>query len=200
VTGPAFDPQAIIEALSRHHVDYVVVGGYAANIHGAVRPTKDIDVTPATTHENLARLAAALRELGAGIRVDELPEGLPFDTSAEALRGMKMLNLRTPHGDMDLTFSPAGFPAGYDDLIGQASPHFIEGITVQIASLADIITSKTEAGRQKDLLALPELRELAAATAAADLPVFDDGLGLSSTYRTDLDPLEADPTIGLGYS
>lgn len=76
---------------------------------------------------------------------------------------MKMLNLRTPHGDIDLTFVPAGFPAGYDDLIAQASPHVIDGVTVQIASLADIITSKSEAGRQKDLLALPELRQLAAA-------------------------------------
>jgi len=52
-------------------------------VHGAVRPTKDIDVAPATTTENLTRLVAALRELNAGIRVDEMLEGLPFDTSAE---------------------------------------------------------------------------------------------------------------------
>jgi hypothetical protein len=71
----------MLAVLDRHHVDYVVVGGFAANVHGAVRPTKDIDVAPATTMENLTRLAAALRELKAGIRVDELPEGLPFDTT-----------------------------------------------------------------------------------------------------------------------
>ena len=60
-----------------------------------MRSSTDIDVTPATTYESLARLAAALRELDAGTRVDELPDGVPFDTSAETLRGMKMLNLRT---------------------------------------------------------------------------------------------------------
>ena len=74
-------------------------------------------------------------------------------------------------------------------------------MTVRIASPEDIITSKTEAGRQKDLLALPELpelRELAAGLRAADLPVLDERVGLSSTYRPDLDPPDAG--IGLGYS
>ena len=129
---------------------------------GAVRPTRDIDVAPATTADNLDRLVAALRDMHAGIRVDEFPEGLPFDTSPEALRGMKMLNLRTVHGDLDLTFTPAGFPSGYDDLIGQASQHLVAGLTIRVAALTDIIASKTEAGRQKDLLALPELRQLVA--------------------------------------
>ena len=49
MSEPAFDPKAIVEILDRHRVDYVLVGGYAANMHGAVRPTKDIDVTPSTT-------------------------------------------------------------------------------------------------------------------------------------------------------
>jgi hypothetical protein len=43
-----------------------------------LRPTQDVDVAPATTVENLTRLTAALRELDAKIRVDELPDGLPL--------------------------------------------------------------------------------------------------------------------------
>ncbi|MGH3494865.1 MAG: hypothetical protein ACRDQ1_16740 [Sciscionella sp.] len=131
-------------------------------MHGAVRPTRDIDITPAATADNLARLIAALHDLHAGIRVNDLPDGLPFDTSPDALRGMKMLNLRTGHGDLDLTFAPAGFLGGYDDLVGQADQHVIAGITVLVATIEDIIASKTEAGRQKDLLARPELHKLAA--------------------------------------
>lgn len=161
MSEPDFDPAAIVAALDRHQVDYVLVGGYAANLHGARRPTRDIDVTPATTADNLTRLVAALRDLRAGIRVDESADGLPFDTSADALRGVRMLNLRSVHGDLDLAFAPAGFPAGYDDLIDQAGRHVIAGIAVRVAALKDIIASKTEAGRQKDLLALPELHRLA---------------------------------------
>jgi len=145
VTAPAFKPRAMLGVLDDHQVEYVVVGGFAANVHGAVRPTKDIDVAPATTRDNLTRLAAALRELKAGIRVGELPEGLPFDISAAALMGMTMLNLRSQFGDLDLTFSPAGFPAG----------------TIRVAALQDVTTSKAAANRPKDQDALPELIRLA---------------------------------------
>lgn len=48
MSEPAFDAAHIIATLNRHNVEYVIVGGYAANIYGAVRPTQDIDVTPKT--------------------------------------------------------------------------------------------------------------------------------------------------------
>ncbi|SDC39407.1 hypothetical protein [Nocardioides lianchengensis] len=65
-----FDPAAIVEVLNEHGVRYVVIGGYAATVHGAARPTLDIDVTPEQSAGNLDRLAAAMRELGAKIRTD----------------------------------------------------------------------------------------------------------------------------------
>jgi hypothetical protein len=160
VTGPTLDPGPILAALDRHHVAYVLIGGFAAQQHGARRPTEDIDITPSVDPDNLARLAAALRELEARIRVSEPPEGLPFDTSAEALRGVSMLNLRCRHGDFDISVTPAGTD-GYPDLIRSAEARTVDGITIQLASLADIIRSKTAAGRPKDALALPELQRLA---------------------------------------
>jgi len=156
-----FDPLRVVEVLNRHQVEYVLVGGYAAQLYGARRPTYDIDITPSTTLENLHRLSAALRELGAGIRVDDLAEGLPFDCSAESLRGTRILNLRTPAGDLDLTFVPAGFPEGYEGLVGSAKAHTISGISVKVAALNDVIKSKTAAARPKDLDALPELIRIA---------------------------------------
>ena len=49
--------------LVRHRVEFVLVGGVAANIHGYPLPTQDVDVTPATTTASYRRLAAALREM-----------------------------------------------------------------------------------------------------------------------------------------
>jgi molybdenum cofactor biosynthesis enzyme MoaA len=72
---PGLDAPAILAIFESHQVQYVVVGGYAANLHGSTRVTTDIDVTPNRTHTNLARLAAALRDLGGGIRVDDLEQG-----------------------------------------------------------------------------------------------------------------------------
>jgi hypothetical protein len=85
----------------------------------------------------------------------------PFDSSAESLRGVQMLNLRSPIGDLDITFSPAGFPDGYAALRPGAHPYTVGAVTIHVADLADVITSKETAGRPKDLDALPELIDLA---------------------------------------
>lgn len=142
-----FDPRRIVEVLDSHRVEYVLVGGYAAQLYGARRPTYDLDVTPSTTQDNLERLSGALRELHAGIRIDDAPEGLPFDCTGESLRGMQLLNLRTAAGDLDLTFFPAGFPDGYDGLLPGAQARLIAGITVNVAGLDDVIKSKAAAAR-----------------------------------------------------
>jgi hypothetical protein len=156
-----FDAEPILAVLERHGVAYVIVGGYAARMHGSTRPTRDVDVTPATTRENLDRLAAALRELDAHIRTDAVPEGLPFSTSGEALAGHRMLNLQTRHGELDLTIRPAGFEGGYDELIGRSGHRSLGQIHVRVAALEDVIRSKEAAARDKDIRALPELYRLA---------------------------------------
>jgi hypothetical protein len=56
-----FDPERIVETLNRHRVDYVLIGGYAARLYGARRPTYDIDIAPSTAPDNLHRLSEALR-------------------------------------------------------------------------------------------------------------------------------------------
>jgi hypothetical protein len=118
-----------------------------------------VDVTPRRSPENLQRLSDALRDLDARIRVDALEEGLPFSQDAESLARMTMLNLTCAAGDFDLVFTPAAAPSGYEDLVGHAVAIRIGDENAQAASLADIIRSKTEAGREKDIRTLPVLRQ-----------------------------------------
>lgn len=155
-----FDAEPILAVLERHGVEYVIVGGYAARMHGSTRPTRDVDVTPATTRENLDRLATALRELDARIRTDAVPEGLPFSASGESLTGQRMLNLQTRHGELDLTIRPAAFEGGYDELVGRSIQRTIGEVRVRVAALEDVIRSKESAARDKDIRALPELYRL----------------------------------------
>lgn len=170
-SGTEFDPRPILDALERHQVEYVMVGGYAARMHGAARPTSDIDVAPKTTRANLDRVADALRDLGARIRTEEVPEGLPFNANGESLSGYRMLNLQTRHGDLDLTMSPAAFPRGYDDMVARSTYKPLGEVRVRVAALTDVIRSKESAGRPKDLEALPELMKLAnQARTAANFP------------------------------
>jgi hypothetical protein len=41
-----FDPVRICTILNEESVDYVVVGGFAALVHGSSLPTRDIDLVP----------------------------------------------------------------------------------------------------------------------------------------------------------
>ena len=75
---PPLDVEAILGALDRHRVEYVLIGGLAARIHGSPFLTEDLDITPALDRENLARLATALQELGARLRGAEEVE-FPLD-------------------------------------------------------------------------------------------------------------------------
>lgn len=166
--GPAevgLDAERILAVLERHRVNYVVVGGFAAELHGSMRKTVDVDVVPETTRENLVRLSQALTELQARVRTESEPDGLAFDTSAESLAGVRMLNMVTPHGEVDLAFQPSGTD-GYPDLQRAAVLMAVGAVEVRIASLADVIRSKTAAGRGKDFAALPELHRLAGTTPA----------------------------------
>jgi len=168
-----FDPEPILAVLERHGVEYVLVGGFAARMHGSTRPTRDVDVTPATTQRNLDRLAAALRELGARIRTEGVPEGLAFSTSAEALVAQRMLNLQTSHGELDLTIRPAAFEGGYDELVPRAISLSVGHVQVRVAALEDVIRSKETAGRRKDQEALPELYRLSGRMAKTTPPDLD---------------------------
>jgi hypothetical protein len=156
---PEFDPAAILEVLARHHVDYVLIGGYAALLQGSGMATIDIDIVPARPKPNLANLAAALTDLGAKIRAAGT-EALPFSASAESLQGTSVLNLTTRFGDLDLTFAPSGFVDGFDALRVGATAMTIDGVRVLVASLDDVIASKEVAGRDKDFEALPRLIRL----------------------------------------
>ncbi len=51
----ALDLRELFAALAEHGVDYLVIGGVAAQVHGRRRTTMDLDVTPAPDADNFDR-------------------------------------------------------------------------------------------------------------------------------------------------
>lgn len=155
-----FDPRPICAVLNDEGVNYVVVGGFAAVVHGSSLPTEDVDVVPERTSENFERLAAALIRLGAKLRTEAGPVEAPID--ARFLEAMPlMLNLTTDFGDLDLTFEPSGPRLGFVEWNEEASDMTIgDGLVVRVASLQAVIDSKRAANRVKDQRALPYLESL----------------------------------------
>jgi hypothetical protein len=148
---------ALLEALVRHDVDFVLIGGAALQSRGRAYLTQDIDVTPATDEVNLERLAAALNELECRLVIDPAHSAswvpLPADYfSVRTLRQSGVWNLVTRHGLLDIAFTPTGFEHGYADLICHADRLPAAGTTVEVAvaSLDDVYASKRAADRPKD--------------------------------------------------
>lgn len=164
---PAFDPGRILAALERRGVDYVLVGGLGAQAHGAVRPTNDIDCVPDGSDENLGRLAAALSDLGARLRVggmsDEEARRLPVRLDATTLRAFGNSTWMTDAGPIDILRElrdRRGADVRFDALRRRSVDQEIGGVIVHVAGLEDIIAAKEHADREKDRQALPELRRL----------------------------------------
>lgn len=155
---PELNAAAIVDVLNRHQVRHVIIGAFAAIAQQAPIPaTRDIDLTPETGPENLARLSAALKELGARIRTEGVPGGLPFSHDATPLGAAEVWNLICPDGEFDISFHPPGFTEGYAQLAVNAHHLRVDEVDVVVADLADVIRSKESAGRPKDLRVLPLL-------------------------------------------
>jgi hypothetical protein len=151
------DREALLGVLARHDVAFVLIGGAAIQSHGRRYDTLDIDVTPDTDPKNLARLADALNELDCRLVTDPADTdswvALPSDYfTPRSLLSATVWNLATRHGQLDLAFTPTGFPGGYRDLAPSATRRAVAGTTivVSVAALDDIHESKRQADRPKD--------------------------------------------------
>src|ERR1700691_2321188 len=99
----------------------------------------------------------ALTDLGARVRAQGVPEGLPFSHDGASLGAASIWNLVCDAAVFDIAFRPSGFAGGYDDLSQRARAVVVDGVPTQIADLADVVASKRAAGRPKDIAVLPVL-------------------------------------------
>jgi len=155
-----YRPDELLEVLERHGVLYVVIGGLAAELRGSPYVTRDVDVTPARTRENYVKLAAALRELEAKLRVPDLDQPLEVPLDERSFDQGTTWTYVTKHGYLDVALLPDG-TKGYDDLRRAATrEQLTDTVTVSVAALSDVIRSKEAAGREKDRAVLPVLRQV----------------------------------------
>jgi hypothetical protein len=161
------DPQAtnfslradrLLQTLSRHGVDFVVIGGMAGLAHGSAYPTFDLDVAYSRDQANLERLAAALRELKVTLR--GAPADLPFQIDVRTLANGSNFTFDSPEGSFDILGHVAGISA-YEELRSKAQIALIEEVEVRVASIDHLIAMKRAAGRTKDKLMVEEYLVLA---------------------------------------
>jgi hypothetical protein len=158
VPGARFEPLDALEILVKHRVRFVLIGGFAAQLHGSPMLTQDIDVCYAVEDVNLERMAAALQDLRATLR--GAPTDVLFVLDAKTLRMGDHFTFDTEAGALDVLGHPSGAPGGYAELEPAADEFDLGAFTVKVASIDDLIRMKRAAGRPKDLAAVEELGAL----------------------------------------
>lgn len=151
---PELHADEILARLTTRGVDFVVIGGIAAVLHGSARNTFDLDVCFAMDKGNLEALGDVLVAIRARPRGAD-PD-LPFVPDAATLRRIELLTLETTLGDFDILSRPPGAPR-YDALRRAAERYDLGGFSVLVASIDDLIAMKTAAGRTKDMADVEEL-------------------------------------------
>jgi hypothetical protein len=151
------DFRVLLEVLANGNVEFVIVGGLAATVHGSSRLTQDIDVVYGRSDSNLERLANSLASLAPYPR--GAPPGLPFEWSVATLSHGLNFTLTTTAGYIDLLGEITG-GGDYEDLL----PHTLEielfGHPCLCLDLEWLIRTKRAAGRPRDFEAVAELQVL----------------------------------------
>jgi hypothetical protein len=157
-----FEPDDLLLALTNAQVEFVVIGGVAVGVHNYVRATKDLDIVPDPSPENMERLAHLLVEIDAqqvGVG-DFSPDEFPFDpTDPVQLAEGANFRLETSHGPLDIMQWVAGIEAdlAYTELSPQAFPVRFRDIQIQVCALDHLLSMKRAAGRKQDLEDLEQL-------------------------------------------
>jgi hypothetical protein len=152
----SFDPRAIIAALERNYVDYVLIGGLARVLRGSDELTRGVDICPALTANNDERLAQA------GLELDSSHGGGRRRAPGEiALAGEDVVELRTTAGELKLVPAPAGVPNGFADLRRAATrEHLGNRLRPLVAPTADLARMTAALRREQDIGRLRELRRI----------------------------------------
>jgi hypothetical protein len=151
------DYKRLIDALTDHDVEVVIVGAIALVLHGSPRVTRDLDVCYSRETANLKRLAAALHPFAPTLR--GAPEGLPFVLDTATLRAGLNFTLTSTAGDIDLLGEMSGV-GGYPAAHRLSQPMTLYGRSVRVLSLDGLERAKRAAGRLKDLADLAEIIEI----------------------------------------
>ena len=139
----------MLKCLNKAGVDYIMVGGWAVNLHGYVRATIDLDIWILADQENANKVYVALGEFGA-----PLGDVRPEDFAVEGT----IFQIGVARCRIDVINKIDGL--SYADASPRAVRKVIDGVPVRIISREDLIANKRASGRMKDLADAEILEDL----------------------------------------
>ena len=147
----------LLELLAGGDVEFVVVGGYAAVLHGSSYVTQDLDICIVCSPENIERLRHLLKELDPRHRMTA--QKLSFLDTPPPGTELRNIYLRTRLGVLDVLSEVMGV-GGFEQLMASAQQVTLGAKSIHVMSLRDLIVAKETLARDKDLLVAKELRAI----------------------------------------
>ena len=147
----------LLQRLIDSEIPFVIVGGFGGMLHGSSLVTRDLDVCAVLTADWVAKLRVAFRDLHPTHR--HTPQRISFLDNPAPDVSLKNLYLQTDLGPLDLMSSITGV-GGFDRVASKAIEVTLFGQRVRVISLEDLIAAKEALAREKDLLAVKELRAI----------------------------------------
>lgn len=143
------DYSDMLHVLSKHNVKFMLVGGFALAAHGYPRATLDIDLWVLASNENAVAVYSALKEFGTPMTGltpgDFAEEGMIFQIGVAPRR----IDIITKIDGVD-----------FNDAYAKATPLPLNGISIPVISLSDLLVNKKASNRLKDLADVELLKNL----------------------------------------
>ena len=149
--------QALLKLLIHSPVEFVLVGGFAAVLHGCNQTTRDIDICVVYSSEQIFTLREILRPLHPKHRMEDQKRS--FMDTPEDLSQKQDFHLITDLGVLDIISHIEGV-GNYYDVLKNSQEIVIYGGRCHLISIDDLIKSKKTLGRHRDLATVAELEAI----------------------------------------
>lgn len=135
-------------------VEFVIVGGFAAAVHGCELITQDIDICCDFQPDNLLRLQSAIADLNPVHRMTV--NRLPLELTAETAINFSNLYLDTDAGQLDCISDVKGV-GNFEQVKQKSETIKIQGQDLRVLDADTLIESKKAMGRPRDREAVKHL-------------------------------------------
>ena len=140
------DFKEFLQLLNSHQVEYLLIGGYAVGYYGYPRATADMDIWIAIAPENAAKVVTVLQTFGFG--VDEVTPDL-------FLKEEQIIRMGLPPVRIEILTTISG--VSFAECYAERQVDVLDGVEVNLISLAHLKVNKKASGRYKDLNDLENL-------------------------------------------
>lgn len=149
------DLNRLIQRLCDAEIDFVLVGGFAAIVHGASMLTRDLDVCTVLSPATIEKLRATLRDVHPTHRMT--PSRISFLDNPDPGIALNNLYLETDLGALDLLGSITGV-GDFERVRSRSTEIELHGRSIRVIAIDDLIDAKETLGRPKDIIVAKELR------------------------------------------